>query len=131
MTAQGILVDTFAWLEMMKGSEKGAHARSVIREAPGIYLSVLTLYELQYRIAQIKNDESAVTILQQITSQAEVIPVDTHIALLGGTIKLRQKSLKTDMGAVDCLILATAQIYKLKVLTGDPHFSECGETILI
>jgi predicted nucleic acid-binding protein len=35
------------------------------------------------------------------------------------------------MGAVDCLILATAQIYNLKVLTGDPHFSECGETILI
>lgn len=131
MTDRGILVDTYAWLEMMKGSSRGAHARSVIRESPEIYLSVLTLYELQYRVAQIKNDESTATILQQITSQAEVIPIDSQIALLGGKIRLRQKSLKTDMGAVDCLTLATAQIYKLKVLTGDPHFSTFEETILI
>jgi predicted nucleic acid-binding protein len=131
LTAQGIIVDTYAWLEMMKGSSKGAHARSVIREAQEIYLSVLTLYELQYRIVQIKNGESATAILGQITSQAEVIPVNRQIALLGGKIKLQQKSQKTDMGAVDCLILATAQIYNLKVLTGDPHFGECTETILI
>jgi len=131
LTTNGILIDTFAWLEMLKGSEKGANARSVIREAPEIYLSALTLYELQYRIAQIKNDESVAAIIRQITGRAEVIPVDSRIAIQGGKIKLRQKSLKTDMGAVDCLILATAQIYNLKILTGDPHFSECGETILI
>jgi predicted nucleic acid-binding protein len=26
------------------------------------------------------------------------------------------------MGAIDCLILASAKINNLKVLTGDPHF---------
>jgi predicted nucleic acid-binding protein len=131
LTSSGILVDTYAWLEMMKGSEKGANARSVIRDTPEIFISALTLYELQYRLVQITNEKRSAAILQQITSQAVVIPVDNYIALRGGKIKLRQKSQKTGMGAVDCLILATAQIHNLKVLTGDPHFSTCEETILI
>jgi len=33
------------------------------------------------------------------------------------------------MGAVDCLILATARIHNLKMLTGDKHFNGLEETI--
>jgi len=131
LTARGILVDTFAWLEMMKGSKKGANARSVVRDTREIFISVLTLYELQYRLAEITSDKDAAAIIQRISSQAEIIPVDHQIAIHGGQIKLRQRKLKTAMGAVDCLILATAQIYNLKVLTGDPHFNQYGDTILI
>ena len=131
MTGSGILVDTFAWLEMMSGSSKGDRARTVIHENSHIFISVLTLYELRYRIEQIKDNESAVAIIRQITDQAEVIPIDAQIALLGGTIKIQQTSRKTPMGAVDCLILATARIHNLKVLTGDMHFNSLEETIFV
>ena len=131
MTGTGILVDTCAWLEMMSGSYKGDHARTVIRENSHIFISVLSLYELRYRLEQIKNREDAVLIIKQITNQAEVIPIDDQIALLGGTIKLQQNSWKTKMGAVDCLILATARIHNLNVLTGDRHFDGLDETIVL
>jgi predicted nucleic acid-binding protein len=35
------------------------------------------------------------------------------------------------MGAVDCLILATARHGNLKILTGDLHFRGCDEIIAI
>jgi predicted nucleic acid-binding protein len=44
-------------------------------------------------------------------------------------IKIEQKRKKSKMGAVDCLILATAQLHNLKVLTGDRHFSGMAESI--
>jgi len=131
VTGTGILVDTWAWLEMMSGSQRGDRARAIIRENSNICVSVLTLYELRYRLEQIKNRESAVLIIKQITDQAEVIPIDAQIAFLGGTIKIQQTSQNTTMGAVDCLILATARIHNLKILTGDKHFTGCLETICL
>jgi predicted nucleic acid-binding protein len=131
VTGPGILVDSWAWLEMMSGSRRGERACEVIRDNSGICVSVLTLYELRYRLEQIKNREGAVLILKQIVDQAEVIPVDAQIALLGGTIKARQHSRKITMGAVDCLILATARTHNLNVLTGDTHFKGFEETILL
>ena len=74
--------------------------------------------------------ESAISIINQITEQVEVIPVDNRIAMLGGTIKLGQGKGKTKMGAVDCMILATARIHDMKILTGDKHFTGLDEVML-
>ncbi len=131
MTGSGILVDSWAWLEIMSGSPRGDRVCEVIRDNSTVCVSVLTLYELRYRLEQIKNREGAVSIIKQITDQGEVIPIDAQVALLGGTIKIQQTSQKTPMGAVDCLILATARIHNLKVLTGDTHFNGLEETILL
>lgn len=131
MTAPSILVDTWAWIEMMMGSRQGERVRTVILNNPDLFISTLTIYELRYRIEQLKDSESAISIINQITEQVEVIPVDDQIAMLGGTIKLAQCKGKIKMGAVDCMILATARIHNLKVLTGDKHFKGLEETILI
>jgi predicted nucleic acid-binding protein len=54
-----------------------------------------------------------------------------QIAIAAGTIRTGQKKKGNGMGAVDCMILATARIHNLKVLTGDMHFKGLEETILI
>ena len=131
MTAPSILVDTWAWIEMMMGSRQGERVRTVILNNPDLFISILTIYELRYRIEQLKDSESAISIINQITEQVEVIPVDTRIAMLGGTIKLGQCQGKTKMGAVDCMILATARLHGLKILTGDMHFNGLEETIIL
>ena len=131
MTAPNILVDTWAWIEMMMGSEQGDRVRTIILNNPDLFISILTIYELRYRIEQLKDSESAISIINQITEQVEVIPVDNQIAMLGGTIKLGQCQGKTKMGAVDCMILATARLHGLKILTGDKHFNGLEETIIL
>ena len=131
MTKTGILVDTWAWLEMMSGSPRGDRARDIIRNSSPVALSVLTIYELRYRLEQIKNREFAIMVIKQIADQAEVIPIDDQIGLLGGAIKSQQISQKTTMGAVDCLILATSRVHDLQILTGDKHFAGCPEAIFL
>lgn len=131
MTAPSILVDTWAWIEMMMGSRQGECVRTVILNNPDLFISTLTIYELRYRIEQLKDSESAISIINQITEQVKVIPVDNQIAMLAGTIKLAQCQGKTKMGAVDCMILATARVHGLKILSGDKHFAGLEESLLV
>lgn len=125
----GILIDTYAWMEIFSGSPWGHRALACIEKNSPQAISALTLYELQYRLGSLYGEEKTAALLATITAHAEVIPVDCRIAGAAGRIKVGQKRAGSGMGAVDCLILATAQIHHLKVLTGDRHFAGPEETI--
>lgn len=127
MTDPSILVDTRARIEMITGSEKGDHVRSVIRDNPNLSVSVLTIFELRYCLEQLCDGERAVTIIRQIIGQVEIIPVTDQRAMLGGMIGRGQRQRKISMGAVDCMIPATARLYGLKILSGDKHFAGLDE----
>jgi len=131
MKSTRILVDTYTWIEILKNSVWGNHALAIIQQSSPVYISVLTLYELQYRLEELYGRETASTRIRTILSYTETIPVDEQIASLAGLIKFEQKRKKSKMGAVDCMILATARVHNLKVLTGDRHFSGIAESIQI
>jgi len=131
MKNAGILVDTYTWMEILKNSVWGNHALAIIEQSSPVYISVLTLYELQYRLEELYGHETASIRIRTILSYTETIPVDEQIAALAGLIKLEQKRKKSKMGAADCLILATARLHNLKVLTGDRHFNGTAESMQI
>ena len=131
MKSAGILVDTYTWIEILKNSIWGNRALAIIEQSPPAYISVLTLYELQYRLEELYGHDIASTRIRTILSYTETIPVDEQIASLAGLIKFEQKRKKSKMGAVDCMILATARLHNLKVLTGDLHFSGMADSMLI
>ena len=121
----GILIDTYSWMEIFSGSPWGHRALASLEKHSPQAISVLTLYELQYRLGDLSGEEKTAT----ITAHAEVLPVDRQTAIAAGRIKAGQKRAGSGMGAVDCLILATARIHHLKILTGDRHFAGLEETI--
>lgn len=125
----GILIDTYAWIEIFRNSPWGRWALEQIEGNPSLSISVLTLYELQYRLGELYGEEKTGSIIATILSHAEAIPVDTPIAIAAGSIKSRQKKKGSAMGAVDCLILATARSRGLKILSGDKHFAGLEESI--
>jgi len=131
MKSAGILVDTYTWIEILKNSVWGNRALAIIEQSSPAYISVLTLYELQYRLEELYGHETASTRIRTILFHMETIPVDEQIASLAGLIKFEQQRKKSKMGAVDCMILATARLHNLKVLTGDRHFSGMAELIKI
>jgi len=49
----GILVDTYAWIEILRDSPWGRQALECIEGNPLLAVSVLTLYELQYRLGDL------------------------------------------------------------------------------
>lgn len=127
----GILIDTYTWIEIFRNSPWGRQALECIEQNSPLAVSVLTLYELQYRFNDLYGEEKTGSFIATILTHAEVIPVDMQIAVAAGTIRTGQKKKGNGMGAVDCMILATARIHNLKVLTGDMHFKGLEETILI
>lgn len=127
----GILIDTYAWMEIFSGSEWGGRALACLERYSPQVISVLTLYELQYRLSGLYGEEKTAALLATITAHAEVLPVDSQIAILAGSIKAGQKRAGSAMGAVDCLLLATARANRLKILTGDRHFAGFEETVKV
>jgi predicted nucleic acid-binding protein len=124
-----ILIDTYAWIEIFRDSLWGRKALACIEKSPSCFVSALTLYELQYRLIDLYGNQKTGSLLATILAHNDVISIDKQIAIAAGSIKAEQKRLGTSMGAVDCLILATARIHRLKILTGDRHFTGLEETI--
>ncbi|OPX61775.1 MULTISPECIES: type II toxin-antitoxin system VapC family toxin [unclassified Methanoregula] len=131
MTGPGILVDTFTWIEIFQNSPWGRKALVCIEENSPVAVSVLTLYELRYRISDFFSREKIDSLIGIVVNHAEVIPVDTDIAILAGAIKADRKKNGSGMGAMDCMILATARLYSLKILSGDRHFAGLEECLEI
>jgi len=127
----GILIDTCTWIEIFRNSPWGRQALECIEQNSPLAVSVLTLYELQYRFNDKYGEEKTGSFIATILTHAEVIPVDMQIAIAAGTIRTGQKKKGNGMGAVDCMILATARINNLNVLTGDRHFDGLEETIVL
>ena len=127
MTVPRILVDTYTWIEISRNSPWGQRALKRIEKEPAVFVSVLTLYELQYRFTDLYGEEKAGSFIATILNHGEVIPVDKQIATMAGVIKSREKKNGSSMGTVECMILATARHYGLKILSGDKHFTGLEE----
>ena len=59
------------------------------------------------------------------------ISVDEEISLQAGLIHCEMRKTIKDFGLADAYILATARKLKSKILTGDLHFHEIKESIMI
>ena len=123
----GILVDSFVWLEILRGSKKGKIALEIINKSDRVFTSVLNLYELRHQIEQIADQETSNEYIRAIKSHTKVIVIDEKIALEGALIKHEYKK----MGVLNCLILATARINDLKILTGDETFKGIDGAIIV
>ena len=123
-----ILVDSFAWLELFQGSKKGEKVLRILKENIGqVYTSVLNLYEIKYRVVEIKDINTANEFIKTIESHTNILDVTKDIAMKASEIKLGRKK----MGAVDCIVLASARINGLKILTDDPHFDDVEEAVKV
>lgn len=126
MSTPPLLIDSFVWLEILAGTERGRNALSIMDDAVELCTSVVNVYEVYYRAAQMRGVDNAGQVVAAIESHARVIPVDGQIARAGALIKLER-----GFGAIDALCYATARIHSLTVLTGDRHFEGLDDAILI
>lgn len=66
-----------------------------------------------------------------ITSVTTIIPVDKEVAVSAGEINFERKKKVKDWGMSYSIVLATARKAPAKVVTGDLHFKDLKESILI
>ena len=124
------VIDAYAWIEYLDGSSRGAKVRDLLENpANTILTSAITLAELVSKSLRAKRDPK--TAIKAVESNSTLNPISFALASLAGEVHAEEKKRKKDFGLADALVLATARNRSCKVLTGDPHFKDVPEAIMI
>ena len=124
------VVDAWAWVEYLIGSEFGFKLKEVLDKDSGeVYTCSITLAEVISKVAREGRDvEAAYTML---LSNSQVININEELSKHAGLLHAEMRKTLKDFGLADAYVLATARKLKAKVLTGDAHFKNVKEAVLI
>lgn len=132
-----IVIDTYSWIELLIGSEKGSKAKEIIENADEVFTPSIVLAETARKFLREGTEESIVTKWLEIITAASVITqIDSLTALEAAKcyIKLAKKAKISKLNApslFDAIVFATARINQCKIITGDEHFKNLPETYWI
>jgi predicted nucleic acid-binding protein len=132
-----IVVDSYAWIEVFLGSEKGSRARKIIEEASEAYTPDVVLAEVARKYLREGFGEDVILKrLRAMTEATDVVPVGVELALESAKcyLELSEKAKMERIGVpslFDALVLATARVLEAKVVTGDEHFKNLSETLWV
>ena len=117
------LIDTWSWIEYFLGNKI---TLPYIEGDEPLFTSIITLTELSRYCIWNYDEKTLDTILMYIRTRSTILPLDEVIALQAGTYIKKEVN-----GIADALILATARLNNLKIITGDHHFSKIPGTIVL
>ena len=123
-----MLIDTSAWVEFLLGSRKGNRVRERIN-SEACYSSIVTIAELSNWV-QRENQETE-RIIDAVKELSAVIGLDEDIAVLAGKLNFNRKKENRKWGMMDSMILATAEMYDMEILTCDDDFSDVSKVTVL
>lgn len=130
-----LTIDSYAWIELIRGTPVGSRARVLIDSADRAYTPAVVLAEVAHRCLRDGLPERVVRQeLRSISEASMVIPIDITISTAASkaTTELRQRARSFRLplpGLADGLVLATARAAGASLLTGDSHFRDLPETV--
>ncbi len=124
------IVDAWAWIEYFKGTQQGAKLNDIIEDpSTELYTCAITVAEIISKAARENRDvEAAYDIL---LSNSQIIKLDEQISKQAGLLHFKMRQTIKDFGIADAFILAAANKLKAKIITGDPHFKDTKNAIMI
>lgn len=128
MSDETSVIDSFAWLEYFAGSNSGLKAKPFIENGKGITPTII-IAELSEKYRREKLAFNAD--LNFIAAKTRVVTLDSEIAVNAGALSYERKRLVKRWGLVDSIVLATARKHKGRIVTGDEHFRDLTEAIMI
>ncbi len=124
------VIDAYAWIEYLIGSEAGEKVKSVLEEEKNeIYTCAVTVAEVISKTAREGRDFKIA--YEVLTSNSDVVDVDEELSKETGILHAAMRKTRRDFGLADAYVLATARKTGSKVLTGDIHFKGVKEATLI
>ncbi|MBI5047291.1 PIN domain-containing protein [Candidatus Micrarchaeota archaeon] len=127
-----MLLDTSAWIEYFKGTEKGQKVKDLLLD------SSIVIYFCPVTIAEIsnwcyKNNELPWTQLNKLKNLAVELEITDEILIEAGRIHFEQRKTdeKSKISLVDCLIYSTAAFHGLKLLTKDDDFKNLVDVVFL
>lgn len=124
------VIDAYAWIEYLIGSDLGIKVNEILeQENIEAYTCAVTVAEVISKVAREKQDvEKAYDLL---LSNSQIVNVDEELSKNTGVLHAEMRQTEKDFGLADAYVLAIARKLKSKVLTGDPHFKDLKEAVMI
>ncbi|MFQ5531994.1 MAG: PIN domain-containing protein [Candidatus Nanoarchaeia archaeon] len=123
------ILDSYAWVEYLEGNSKGIEVRRILKGKNEIYTLSLCIAEVISRAKRKgANDDIA---YRAMTMNSKIISIDEKISRDAGILHGEIKKKIKDFGLVDAYILLIARKLKAKIITGDKHFKNFKEAILL
>jgi len=115
-----MLVDTWAWIELFRSSEKGKQIRKIIEKEPVNYTSMISIAEISKWAEKNKVDKEK--IFKELRKSTTYLELSFGVLSTAGTEYGGIRKISKNIGLIDVIIYTSALIHDLKLLTGDPDF---------
>ena len=122
-------MDAYAWIEYLDGSEAGRKVSALLENSDETYTCAMTIAEVVSKVARKAKDVKFA--YDVLLSNSQIVNVDEELSLQAGLLHCEMRKTLKDFGLADAYVLATARRLKSKILTGDMHFKNVKESILI
>jgi len=123
------VIDAYAWIEYLDGTETGRRVGAVIENQDEIFTCAMTIAEVVSKVA--RKGMNVKTAYDVLLNNSQVINADEELSLEAGLLHFEMRKTMKDFGLADAYVLATARKLRSKILTGDPHFKSIKEAVLI
>ena len=124
-----MMLDSFAWMEYFMGTQKGEKVQKLIDDDMQLYTSPIVIAEIYSK--SLRTDGKAEVRKDFIMKRCAVVAFDVKIAVEAAKIHAQNRVKTHDFGLADSIILASARSRKIKVLTGDPHFKNFKDAVML
>lgn len=124
------VVDAWAWVEYLKGSKPGLAVKELLAdESSEVFTCAITLAEVISKVARESWDVKAAYSL--LSSNSQIVSINEDLSVEAGLTHFEMRKTLKDFGLADAYVLATARKLGSKVLTGDAHFKNVKEAIVL
>jgi predicted nucleic acid-binding protein len=124
-----LVVDSWAWIEYLSGSEMGKVAAKAMSEASELWTSVASVAEIVSKYRRAGVDETQA--MRAVASLSKIGVPDLDDAREAGTVHAELKPKSRNLSFADSFVLQLARKKGAKVLTGDPDFRGLKEAQLL
>jgi predicted nucleic acid-binding protein len=122
------VLDTFAWIEYFAGTAEGEKARPYVEGGEAITPSIVIAEFTDKYEREGMNPKMRLCFIK---AKSTISPLDDSLAEAAGRISARRRKRVKGWGLVDSVVLATARALGVKVVTGDEHFRDLDEAIMM
>jgi predicted nucleic acid-binding protein len=125
------VVDAYSWIDYFDGNTAGQKVKVHIENpANEIITNILNLAEISSFLKR-RNTEKTEEVFNVLFSISKIYNFDSEFSKNAGLLHAEIRKRIKDFGLIDAFVLLTARKLKAKIITGDEHFRNIKETILI
>jgi len=123
-----IVFDTYAWIEYFEGTKKGNIVKDYL-EKYDVLTPIIVLLELSYKADDEGWDFNKY--LNFVKVNSDIVGMNEKFVLSFGKTYNKVKKKIRKIGFADVIVLNTAILHEAKILTGDKHFEEIDEAVIL